>query len=156
LVVRELSLRFIQPCAGRFYLGWLCILVALQLAQIGAGEGDFGLELSLAIIDAWLAGAYQFRRRLLRGVFCGMQSLLGCGQCVTQATELCLVCTGFLCLLEFGAFHRQLDLGFLQRFVIGRFGGGSGCSTLRGGQGLLGFVQLLAQAGEFGLLVVVR
>jgi hypothetical protein len=99
LVVRELSLRFIQPCAGRFYLGWLCILVALQLAQIGAGEGDFGLELSLAIIDAWLAGADQFRRRLLRGVFCGMQGLLGCAQCVAQAIELRLFCTGLLSFL---------------------------------------------------------
>ncbi len=81
-------------------------------------------------------------------------------QLLAQAGEFGLLvvirCFDLLQLANLRLEHGSFDLGFFQCFVIGRLGGGSGCCALRGTKGLLCFVQLLAQAGEFGLLIVIR
>ncbi len=80
-------------------------------------------------------------------------------QLLAQAGEFGLLvvirCFDLLQLANLRLEHGSFDLGFFQCFVIGRLGGGSGRCTLRGGQHLFGVVQLLAQAGEFGLLIVI-
>ncbi len=81
-------------------------------------------------------------------------------QLLTQTSELgLLVIVRYFELLQLADLrleHGRFDLGLLQRLVIGRLGGRPRRGALCGGQRLFGFVQLLTQTSELGLLVIVR
>ncbi len=156
LIFVQLALRFGQACACLFQRLASGALVTLQLAQVGAGEGYICLQGFQFGIHTGAFGAYQLRRRLARGRLRGMQGLFGGGQGSAQWLQCGFVSAGLLGLLKLGAFHRQLDLGLFQDVVTGGFGGWGGRLLFQIGQGLLGFFQLLAQASDFGLLLVVR
>ena len=85
LIVRQLPFGFAESQASGLQCRWLGLFVSLQLAQIGAGEGDLGLQFALALIDTRLAGTHQFRSGLVRCVFGRMQGLFGRLQRVAQA-----------------------------------------------------------------------
>ncbi len=79
---------------------------------------------------------------------------------LTQAGELSLLtvirCFKLLQLADLRLEHGGFDLGLLQSLVVRWLGGGCGRCTLRGAQRLLGFAQLLTQAGELSLLIVIQ
>ena len=50
LIVRQLPFGFAESQASGLQCRRLGLFVTLQLAQIGAGEGNFGLQFALALI----------------------------------------------------------------------------------------------------------
>jgi len=84
LIVRQLPFGFAESQASGFQCRRLGLFISLQLAQIGAGEGNLGLQFTLALIDTGLAGTHQFRSGLVRCVFGRMQGLFGRLQRVAQ------------------------------------------------------------------------
>src|SRR5690606_25232239 len=154
-VVLRLAVGLVQALARGLDKGGVAVGVALQLAQIGAGESHFGLQRAGLLVNRALVGANQIRRGLGGFFLGGMQGLFGTGQAIAQLAELSLIGAGLFGFLQFGALHRQFDLGLLQRFVAGRFARGGRCVLLRTGQRLFGVGQLGLKTRQLRLLLLV-
>ena len=73
----KFALGIAQTCLGAFDGRWVAVVVALELAQIGACKRNFGLECPGLLIYGLLVGAHQVWCRLAGSSLSVMKRLFG-------------------------------------------------------------------------------